>query len=145
MRKLTMTGFALILLCACSAPTEIAPGVSLVIDQVAPSADGRRITYEYSITNASADSVWIPACGGVIRPDVAVMLRGQLTDTYSGSRCTANLDNGPAPIAPGAQYVGQSEVQSLSGASFVPFVVVSLVRTLRGSARKVTGGMFAAF
>ena len=145
MRCLALSGLSLMTFCACSAPTEIAPGVALAIDQVALSADGQRIAYEYTITNASADSVWIPACGGVIRPDVAVLLRGQVTDTYSGSLCPADRDMGPAPLAPGARYVGQSAVQSVSGASFSPFVVVSLVRTPGGPARKVMGAGFAVF
>ena len=129
---------------ACRAPTEIVPGVSLAIDQVAPRADRRSIFSAFTVSIASSGSVWIPACGGVIRPDVAVMIRGQRVDTDSGSLCTADRTTGPAPIAPGTRYTGQSTVQTAANARFVPHVVVGLTRSLGAPVRHVVGTPFEA-
>jgi hypothetical protein len=130
--------------CACRAPTEIVPGVSLAIDQVAPRADRRSLFSAFTVSIASSGSAWIPACGGVIRPDVAVMIRGQRVDTDSGSLCTADRTTGPAPIAPGARYIGQSTVQTAANARFVPHVVVGLTRSLGAPVRHVVGTPFEA-
>ena len=145
MRQLAISVLCLSALCACSTPTETVPDVSLAIDQVARTADGRFLGFQYTITNASSDSVWIPACGGVIRPDVGVRVGGRVTDTYSGSVCQANVYMGPASIAPGVSYRGESSVQIASGATFVPSVTVSLSRSLSGPARRVSGTAFGAF
>ncbi len=127
---------------ACGSMTESVPGVSVTIDEIEISSGSRSIRYRYTVQNASRDSVWVAACDGVIRPDVAVMVRGRRTDSYSGSLCTANVYMGPALLAPGGQQSGGGEVQSVPGASFVPSVTVWRGPTAAGTARTVQGGAF---
>jgi hypothetical protein len=144
MRRIPLLVPLLVGFVACGRPTEVATHVSLDIDHVAARADGRALGYRYTITNASRDSVWIAACGGVIRPDVAVMVRERRVDAYGGSLCLANVDMGPAAIAPGASYRGESAVQLATGATFVPSVTVSQTRRSGGATRQVVGAAFGA-
>lgn len=145
MRSLARSAILLCAICACSAPTESVSGVSLSVDQVVARSDRRSIGFQYTIANVSPDSVWISACGGVIRPDVTVRVGGRVTDTYSGAMCLANVYMGPAAIAPGASYRGESSVQMTTGATFVPSMAVSLSPTLGAPAKRVSGAVFGAF
>ena len=142
MRRYPISLLLLGALGACSAPTEAVPSVSLTIDHVAKTGDGRFLGFQYTITNASQSSVWLPACGGVIRPDVAVRVGGRVTDNYSGSLCLADVYMGPASIAPGASYRGESSVQVATGATFIPSIAVSLSETMSASVWRVRGAAF---
>ena len=142
MRPSAVWGILFCAISACGAPTEAVPGVSLTIKEVGATGYAPVLGFQYAIANVSRDTVWVPACGGVIRLDVTVQVSGRITDTYGGSLCLANVYMGPAAIAPGATYRGEGAVQALSGATFTPSVTVSLSRTLSGPARRVTGASF---
>ncbi len=126
----------------CSTPTEAISDVSLTVDSLTVSADGRFLNYRYAVTNAGPDSVWAQACGGVIRPHVAVLRGGQQVDRYDGTLCLANVQSGPAAIAPGGLYMNYGFVQLSLGDRFQPYLMVGTLRSGQGRVREVRGPEF---
>jgi hypothetical protein len=138
---LALTG-ALVAAIGCSTPTEVISGVSLTVDSLAVSADGRILTYRYAVTNVGPDSVWAQACGGVIQPSVAVLRGGQQVDRYEGGIC--QFLSGLVAIAPGGQYANYGSVPLSLGDRFQPYLMVGTHRSGEGRAREVRGPEFGS-
>lgn len=142
--RLALAG-ALFAASGCAAPTEPRFRVSLTVDNLAVSADGRFLGYRYAVTNGGPDSVWAQACGGVIRPHVAILRGGRQVDRYDGTLCPPSVQGGLVAIGPGGQYTNDGVVQLSLGESFRPYLLVGTLRAGQGRAREVRGPEFGSF
>lgn len=120
---------------ACQNPSGLSEHIDFTVTPFATQADPRIVAYRFEIINRSADTIWMPACGQRITPDVAFVVDGRTVDRVSGDLCLAIYDMSPVALAAGATYAGERAVPYQAGVRYVPSIGVGRDRTLERGAR----------
>jgi hypothetical protein len=105
---------------ACGQPT--APDrVTLEVELALVSTPTAELTYYFTVLNASAATIYLPACADVVRPTIHIVGPGDTRDRLS-LMCPANVSMSAVALAPGARYEGSGLLTPRQGARFTPSV-----------------------
>lgn len=121
-------------LTSCDSPTAPAR-VSLEVAVVTAEVTESIVPISYTLHNTGSEPIYLPACGGIARPEVDIIGPGALRDQVAWG-CIAILDMGPVVVGPGGSYEGTVTIPRRPGARFRPFISYRLARD-QGSHRTV--------
>jgi hypothetical protein len=138
-RSITLAVAVALSFTGCDAPTAPAR-VSLTVAVVRAEATETTVPIGFSLLNTGSEPIYIPACGGIVRPEVDVIGPGTVRDRVSWG-CIAILDMGPVVVGPGDSYEGAVIIPRRPGARFRPFVSYRLARD-QGPNRTVAAAEF---
>lgn len=137
--SLALAFVAALSLTSCDSPTAPAR-VSLDVAVVTADVTESMVPISYSLRNTGSEPIYLPACGGVARPEVDIIGPGAMRDQVSWG-CIAILDMGPVLVGPGESYEGIVTIPRRPGARFRPFVHYRLGRD-QGPHREVAAAEF---
>ena len=141
LRPIALTFVLALSLASCGSPTAPAR-VSLDVAVVTAEVTESMVPIRYTLLNTRSEPIYLPACGGIARPEVDIIGPGTLRDQVSWG-CIAILDMGPVVVGPGESYRGTVTVPRRPGARFRPFVSYRLARD-RGRHRTVAAAEFVS-
>jgi hypothetical protein len=106
---------------ACSALTGPRhDDVSLEVRSVTPVNGFRDLRYAFTITNRGNRPIFLPTCGGRVRPEFRLEMPGLVE--HLSTFCLAVNSMVPARLEPGAQYASSGQVSRIARTRYTPYI-----------------------